>query len=296
MILTSIAAALLVPLLPAQSPSEARSQDKAQARAQANKAKKKVKKQDGLTEKQKQAIIRRKILEHRRQSRTVKRNVKVRVRLRNGESLIGVVKEGRFVEKVRGLEFVPADIRTKGAGIRLWYYDNTDGYIFLPYTMIRTYKILKELTGVEIKAIRDRILERRRKASELAKKRLMELKRREQELLKNKNASKKLDKLAKNLKEEEKKRKEEERLLALIQEFPPDKGWGPKKIEEIRIRKVAIGAFPDAKSKRFVEVFEDWVKGYNLWKALKEKESKKVKNGKVEPVQGNSGSSSGKKN
>ncbi len=284
MILTSMAAGLLIPLLPAaQAKAGVPSSGQNSEQKTKQTSKPKTRKPQGLTEKQKQEIIRRKILEHRRNGRLVKRNVKVRVRLRNGESLIGVVKEGRFVEKVKGLEFVPADIRTKGAGIRLWYYDDTDGYIFLPYTMIRTYKILKELTGVEIKAIRERILERRTKAKALAKKRLEELKRKEKEFLQNQNASKKLDKLSKNLKEEKKKREEEKRLLALIKEFPPEKGWGPKKIEEIRIRKVAIGAFPDQKSKRFVEVFEDWTKGYNLWKSLKAKESKENKNGKVEP-------------
>ncbi len=276
MILSSLVTALLVSLLPvAQGAKTAQKAKKGEATQGAQ----------GITEKQKQEIIRRKILEHRRKGRLVKRNVKVRVRLRNGESLIGVVKEGRFVEKVKGLEFVPADIRTKGAGIRLWYYDDTDGYIFLPYTMIRTYKILKELTGVEIKAIRERILERRKKARELAKKRLDSLKKKEKEFLQNKKASEKLDKLSKNLKEAKKKRQEEERLLALIKEFPPEKGWGPKKIEEIRIRKIAIGAFPDQKSKRFVEVFEDWTKGYKLWESLKAKESQKSKTGKIESAQ-----------
>jgi hypothetical protein len=284
MILTSLVTVLLVPFLPAVQGK------------QATQVQKKSQKPRGLTEKQKQEIIRRKILEHRRKGRLVKRNVKVRVRLRNRESLIGVVKEGRFVEKVKGLEFVPADIRTKGAGIRLWYYDDTDGYIFLPYTMIRTYKILKELTGVEIKAIRERIMERRKKANDLAKKRLEALKRKEKEFLKNQSASKKLDKLAEKLKEEKGKRKEDARLLALIKEFPPEKGWGPKKIEEIRIRKIAIGAFPDQKSKRFVEVFEDWTKGYKLWEALKVKENQEIKNGKVEPKKnGKEGGSSLKK-
>ncbi len=287
MILTSMAVGLLVPFLPAvQGERGAQKVKTAQEGKPTTRPKKR--KPRGLTERQKQEIIRRKILEHRRNGRLVKRNVKVRVRLRNRESLIGVVKEGRFVEKVKGLEFVPADIRTKGAGIRLWYYDDTDGYIFLPYTMIRTYKILKELTGVEIKAIRERILDRRKKAHELAKKRLEELKRKEKNLLQNQNASKKLDKLSKKLKEEKRKREDEERLLALIKEFPPEKGWGPKKIEEIRIRKIAIGAFPDQKSKRFVEVFEDWTKGFKLWEALKAKESKKTKNGKIEPQKGES--------
>ncbi|GEM_PF-2453189 len=216
-------------------------------------------------------LIRKKILEQKaraRDDRLVLRSVKVRVRLRNGESLLGVVKGGRFIEKPKGLEFVPADIRTKGAGIRLWYYDNTDGYIFLPYTLIRTYKVLKTLSDVEIKEIREGILKNRVRAEEEGRRRKEELARRAEERKKMEKASKKLEEIAKRIEEEKKAKAEQDRLLALVKEYPPSKGWGPEKIEEIRIRKVALGVFPDERSKRFIEVYEDWKKGVELQKKI----------------------------
>ncbi len=235
----------------------------------------------------KDRIIRRKILEQKARAKNpklVRRNVKVRVRLRNGESLVGVVKEGRFIEKPQGLEFVPADIRTKGAGIRLWYYDNTDGYIFIPYTLIRTYKVIRTLTDVEIKEIRDRILAYRRRAAEEGKKRLEELARRKKEMAEEEKAAQKLEKLAKDIEAKKKREAEEKRLLALVKEFPPEEGWGPDKIEEIRIRKVALGVFPDARSKRFIQVYEDWKKGVALLEKKKaEEKAAKKEGGGAEP-------------
>ena len=53
-------------------------------------------------------------------------NVQVTVWLRNKYRLRGVVKGGRFVEKVHGLDFVEADMQTPNAGLRVWYYDNTN--------------------------------------------------------------------------------------------------------------------------------------------------------------------------
>ena len=202
----------------------------------------------------------------RRQQTIVRTHVSVRVKLRNGERLKGVVKNGNFVERPSGgLEFVRAEMTQKDAGLRLWYYNKTDGYIFLPYTMIETYKVLKRLTDVEINIIRDEIREQEklaRKAAEARKKRLDE---KAENLKQGGAANKKLAKLAKKVAEDEAKAKADAKYLKLVDEFPPSEGWGEQRINQINIRRLTVRVFPNAKERRFIEVFDDWKKGRDLW-------------------------------
>ena len=189
-------------------------------------------------------------------------NVQVTVWLRNKYRLRGVVKGGTFVEKVDGLDFIQADTKTPGAGIRVWYYDNTNSYIFLPFEGIARYKIGARLTEVQIEKIEQRIEERRRSADEKRKAAQVRLKARQ---------GLEGEKVGGNGETEPargKSDKEEARLLSLLKEYPPDDGWGPEKIKEIERRKLVIGAFPDDESRRFMEIFEDWMKAVELKEKL----------------------------
>jgi len=219
------------------------------------------------------AKIRRKIQLQRARIRAgeiIRTHVQVRVKLRNGERMLGVVKNGRFVEKPSGLEFTKSDVRTKGAGLRLWYYNNTNGYIFIPYKHIQTYRVMKRLTDIEITEIKDRIVERERLARAEGLKRSKLLQDKHEMRKRDTEAGKKLEKLAKDMEAQRKKDAEIARLIKIYGEFPEKDGWGEQKLQEINLRRIAIGAFPDEKSRRFVEVFEDWQQG----KTYAEKQSK----------------------
>jgi hypothetical protein len=80
----------------------------------------------------------------------LKSHVKVRLRLANGNRLIGVVKDGRLVERVDGLRFVDAQARDQGAGIRLWYSGNTRSYIFIPFSSLRSYEVVQRLSQKQL--------------------------------------------------------------------------------------------------------------------------------------------------
>ena len=103
----------------------------------------------------------------------------------------------------------------------------------------------------------------------------------------NELAGKKLEEFAKQLQARKKREAENKRLLAIIKEFPPEDGWGEDKLQEINLKRIAIGSFPDKKSRRFIEVWEDWQKGYEVWKAEQEKKKKdeeKKGEGSFEPL------------
>lgn len=245
---------------------------------------------DELSEEQREALKKRRAAireriqrerARRRETNVVRTHVKVRVKLRNGERLQGIVKNGNFVERPSGgLEFVRAEMTQKDAGLRLWYYNRTDGYIFLPYKMIETYKVLKRLTDVEIKIIRDEIVESEVAKKAAATKRRKQLEDKAKAYKEGLKTNEKLDELAKGIEAKKKQAEAEAALLALIEEFPPDEGWGEERINQINIRRLTIKVFPNAKERRFIEVFEQWKQGRDLWIAKKAKDAEAKRDGK----------------
>ena len=221
--------------------------------------------------------------EHMRQGSLVRINVRVTVRLKNQNKMVGVVKNGRFVERAEGLEFVEAERKSAGAGIRVWYYDGTTSCIFLPYDEIETYTIGQRLSEAQVKAIEERLEVERKRSDES---REAARKKREDDQRKDGNDDKtgaaKGDKddtgqdAAADGKDELAPAKKKE-LLALVTEFPAEKGWSAEKAVEIEKRKTSLHVFPSATEKRFLEVLEDWKRGVALVKASEAKKAAPAK-------------------
>jgi hypothetical protein len=199
-----------------------------------------------------------------REGKVIRTNVRVTVRLRNGSRLKGVVKNERFIERVDGLSFVPADLRARGAGLRLWYYDNTNSYIFLPYDSILSHSIGEKLTDAEVRAIAERLDEERRAA--LAK-----------AAHKPADGPDAAGKVADPNAPPATTTPQPEagatkgaltaEQTALLTEYPPEDGWGLDRLREIETRKVTVGAYPDARSARFQQVFAQWNEAWELKRA-----------------------------
>ena len=177
-------------------------------------------------------------------------HVRVTVKLRNDHKMKGVVKNGRFIEKVDGLHFVPAEMQSEGAGLRVWYYDNTNSYIFLPFEAIASYKIGQRLTDVQLKQIEDKIEQERLRAEQARQERLAALARKNGEPA-----------TGEQITEDDERTK---RLLALVEEFPPDAGWSAERRRQIEVRKVTVGAYPNETEQRFLTVFDDWQEGVRI--------------------------------
>jgi len=200
-----------------------------------------------------------------REGKLVRSHVRVTVRLSNGNKLQGVVKDGRLIERVDGLRFVAAEAGAEGAGIRVWYYDDTNSYIFLPYDRIKRYWVGERLSEEQVKNIEAELIAR----EDAARKRYAEF-------LAERAASKKAaEEAAKANPAEDAEAKpadvvqamddaESKRLMAIFTEFPPEQGWGPKKKQEIEVRRITVGAYPDEKSRKFLSVFDDWMKAQAL--------------------------------
>lgn len=69
---------------------------------------------------------------------------KVKVIFKAGNHMVGVVKKDQAVEKkIRGVYRSVDDPKEYGAGLRLWYVNNSTGFIFLPYTSIASIEKLE---------------------------------------------------------------------------------------------------------------------------------------------------------
>lgn len=220
--------------------------------------------------------IQKEIEQRRKQMRegsTVSVSVRVTIRLKNQNKLTGVVKNGRFVERSEGLEFVEADRKSPGAGIRVWYYDGTTSCIFLPYEEIESYTIGARLTEAQVKAIEERLEQEKKRAEEAreASKRRRDEEQKKAEGGETGGEDKQEKPKETGVKSSEKLSAKDKELLALVEEFPPEKGWSPEKAAEIEKRKTTLRVFPSATEKRFLLVLADWKLGVALKKELEPK-------------------------
>ncbi len=206
--------------------------------------------------------------------RRIQSHVRVAVRLKNGNKLIGVVKDGKMVERVDGLRFVDAQAKERGAGVRLWYTAGARSYVFVPFADFVEYEVLAQLSPKQLEEIEAEMQmeERRRaerapaagadgapvpapatgeappappaktgKAAEKAAERAAE-------------AEKALA-AAKAATEAE---QQQRAWFTLLQDYPPAAGWNKAKRDEIAKRFVVVGAQPSEHEKRFVANFAQW--------------------------------------
>jgi len=195
-----------------------------------------------------------------REGKTDRYNVRVRVKLKNGAKLTGVVKNGRLVEREEGIDFVETDRQSPDAGIRLYYFDETTSFVFLRWADIAQHKVVLRLTDEEVRAIEKEFADRERKRQELRSQLATPT------ALPGGRAGdgdKPGDPPPPGKPPDKAGAKPDDKPAmpaagALLTEFPPSEGWGEDKVKQIQQRKIAVGAYPNAKEKRFLEVYEEW--------------------------------------
>ena len=212
----------------------------------------------------------------------VQSHVRVLVRLKNGNKLTGVVKDGRFVERVDGLRFVEAQAMEAGAGIRLWYSGGTRSYIFLPFAQFAEYEVLQRLSTKELGEIErqmqmeeKRAAERAAAAAEKAKGEAAAPPAAEApsagegdgkpapagESQGGKAAPGKTPAVVDAEAAAKAKAQEQEKLwFRLVTEYPPSAGWGKAKCDEIKRRVVVVGAKPSPSEQFFADNYAEWEK------------------------------------
>ena len=220
--------------------------------------------------------------------RQVKAHVKVVVRLKNGNRLTGVVKDGRLVERVDGLRFVDAQARDQGAGIRLWYSGGTRNYVFVPFLSLKSYEVVQRLSQKQLTQIEDEMQMAENRAKEREAKAARDAKGSvagpgpAPETLDAKTgaasppagaggsgdgATNPGSSKAEGTEKPEPdaasviaQAKQELAWAQLLRSYPPKAGWNAAKKDEISRRQVVIGVPPSEFEMEFVKKFDDWLK------------------------------------
>jgi hypothetical protein len=124
----------------------------------------------------------------------------------------GVIRNGKLIERFAGRDFVQdPTIEHPQCGIRLWWVDNTSGWIFLRYSQIDTIALTGVLTAEEKQAIMEalRVKEEKKKEDQRA----VENAKLDEELVKMSSAD----------------------LEAyLLREYPQDQGWTSERLRELK--------------------------------------------------------------
>lgn len=210
----------------------------------------------------------------------VQSHVRVSVRLKNGNKLVGVVKDGRFVERVDGLRFVEAQAQESGAGIRLWYSAGTRSYVFLPFAQFVEYEVLQRLSTKDLATIEQQMQMEEKRAAERAAAAAKAAtgdataaptpdaggdgqpapagESGAGDAAKSKAA--KTDKADKPDDAAAKQQEQEKLWFRLVSEYPPTGGWNQAKCDEIKRRKAVVGAAPSAAEQFFADNFGEWQK------------------------------------
>jgi hypothetical protein len=241
----------------------------------------------------------RQVSEMRRQmveGREYRSHVRVAVRLKNGNRITGVVKDGFVVERIDGMRFVAAEASEAGAGMRLYYWNGRRNYVFLPFKDILEYRISERLTTDQVAEIEREL--RAREALELQKEREAAAAAAAAAAAMPDASGSSPTPLGEGGQEATPAGSagaapgaqpgglaaELQGLFALTQEFPPSAGWNQKKRDEISRRMAVVGAKPSAQEKKFVDRFADWQRACALFG---------VKSPKVEGADEGSGQSKG---
>ena len=195
-----------------------------------------------------------------------------RVNLRAGRTVEGVVLASSTWER-RDAEhgWVEADRDEKGAGVRLWWVGDLDGFMFVPASEVQE---LKELETVDAEAFKT--LERKR---ELAAQ-ITERERAKQDDARA--AETDFTAKAKALVEEVEQARADaaeaaakggagkvdvaqaRRWAELLLGFPPEK-WTVDLPEQIERRKVQLHVFPNEQELEFLKVFAEWKQAQAAW-------------------------------
>jgi hypothetical protein len=124
----------------------------------------------------------------------------------------GVVRNGKLIERFQGREFVmDPTIEHPQCGVRLWWVDNTSGWIFLRYSQIRTISLTGILTAEERQKIMEALRVKDQKREE--EKKAQEAEKLEEELLKMSA----LDLEA-----------------YVLREYPQDQGWTHERLRDLK--------------------------------------------------------------
>jgi hypothetical protein len=203
------------------------------------------------------------------------RDERVQVLLKNGHQMIGIAKAGIRCERLVRGNFKPGDDPTdRSSGIRVWYYQDLDGYIFLETRTLERVEVLGTLTSEESRALSEAIAAAHGSRIDAP-------------------SSRPSTTTAKPVAGSDSRpapQTDPNGLTAaekvLLDRFPPDKGWCPEKFGELQRKKIVLHVNPSDEEQAFIDDFPAFQGAWRKWLAVQPpKPDAEVK--ADEPAEGN---------
>lgn len=204
---------------------------------------------------------------------------RVRLKFRGGRTLDGVVlAKGGWERRDRKDGWVASKRTDKGAGLRLWWVQDLDGYQFVRAEDIVELRsqgpvpqdeldalARRRQTAAEATAQRREVLDadRARMAAEEAKARAL--------LEQVEQAKQEARELELQKAKDELVQRKSARWSELLEKFPPEK-WTPDTPAEIERRKIVLDVFPTEKEQEFLRLYDEWKEAWDAWKAAQDHE------------------------
>lgn len=154
-------------------------------------------------------------------------------------------------------------------GIRIWYFQNTRGFIFIPYSDVSELRVMRSLSYRDSKELFKDIEDREKRLLEGEKKAKTEEAEREAVQAEFEEANRAKELAERKGLDEAEAAKWLERVKALVEKFPPDKGWDSDRKSNIMVRMIQ-GINPSEEEKEFYKVFDEWEKAVQDYKFLKQ--------------------------
>lgn len=197
-------------------------------------------------------------------------HVRVTARLKNGNTIRGIVKDGLLVERFDGLRFVASEKGEPGAGLRIYYWNGSSSYVFLPFADMKECKINERITAEQLRAIelqtkaREEAAQQDKKVQDPAVDAVQQ-----QPPAADGETTAKADEPKASTTGKEPGTglsKEQQDLFQLVQDYPPTAGWSQQRRDEISRRMAVIGSKPSPNELRFVAKFADWQRACELFR------------------------------
>jgi len=169
-----------------------------------------------------------------------------------------------------GKEGEEKTMNLRKVGIRIWYFQQTRGFVFIPYNDVAEIRVVRALSYRDSKRLFQDIESREKRLKEAERKakddetereairREFEEQSREKKLLEQKGL------------EEEEGRKWLVRVKELMGKFPPEEGWSRDKKTQIMVKMIQ-GINPTDEEREFYKIFDEWEKARKDYEFIKGK-------------------------
>lgn len=203
---------------------------------------------------------------------------KVRVRIRPGVEMSGVVKERQY-EVFKENRYIPVDDpETPGAGLRVYFVTGLNGFLFVRADQIIEVTFSGALTreeglklaegleaekrrAVEEKALAAAEMQRRRAAAKAAREKAGDGAGASETPGRPPRAAGGAPGKPVDMSASEKALKIRELLIR----FPPE-DWKPSRLDEIKRRAIVLDIFPNEEESAFIDNYDLWEEGYEMWR------------------------------